>query len=367
MSPLLLTLALCVLALPPPCAGGSGLIHAAPAYYPRLLSLSGGGAGIGAVLEAPTPAQRRLLYLPRSPATGAWGAPALIAAAAMDAAGSVDLANGALLQLPNGTLLCAFRHHDGVGAARVFRLQVAASQDAGRSWAPLATITSGPTGVWEPFLFLTAAGALRVAYAAELTNGGEQDIVVRAGAGGGASWGPPLGALHSPLTRNGMPGVAALRDGSLLVVHEAFVGAACAVHSARSVDGGATWGQRQVVRAPALPARAGSPQVALCAGGGGSVCAVFMSSEAGVGGGGGGEWPDGARTVAVCAPLSGAGNGSAAAVDWGAGSERAVATATATSLWPSFLVGAGGSGSGVLGVAYQGSDGAAYLQEGFAC
>ena len=353
MLPILLALALAALPLP----AGAGLIQPAPAYYPRLISLQGGGAG--AVLEAPTPQQRRLLYLPRS--AHAWGPPALIAAAAMDSAGSVDLANGSLLQLANGTLLCAYRHHDGVGTARVYRLQVSASADLGRTWALAATITQGPTGVWEPCLFLTASGALRVASAAAVTTGGEQDFVLRAGLGGGEGWGPILSRLHTPGARNGMPGVAVLPgDGSLLVVHEAFVGPACSVRSARSGDGGGTWGQRQEVRAPALPARAGSPQVALCRNGT-AACAVFMSSE---GGGSSGAWPEGARTVALCAPLD-SGNASAA-VDWGAGgAPSAVATATRFSLWPSLLT-RGGSG-GVLGVAYQGSDGAAYLDDAFAC
>ena len=348
-------LALLLLALWPLPALPS-LIRPAPAFYPRLAPLvaaPGGGAGV--VLEAPLPAQRRLLFLPRAPGASAWGAPSVIAAApAAD-----DLANGHLLALPNGTLLCAFRHHFAGPKGTVYTLQLAASHDAGASWGAPALITSGATGVWEPYLLLTPS-ALRVAYSAELTNGGEQDVVLRSSSDGGGAWGPVDSVLHTPGSRNGMPGLAVLRDGSLLLVCEGFWGArgwgAFTVNSARSLDGGRTWVQRQVARAPPAPANAGSPQLALCRNST-VACAVFMSSEGG--GGGGGAWPDGAHAALLCAPL-GAGS---APVDWGAGGDPvAVPAATATIYWPSFL-----ASNGSAHVAYQGSDGAAYLVDAGVC
>jgi hypothetical protein len=350
----MLLLLLLLLALP---AALPSLIKAAPAYYPRLTPLAGGGAA--AVLEAPTPQQRRLLFLARAPGAADWGAPVVI----VDAPAADDLANGFLLQLPNGTLLCAFRHHfraAGGGAMR-YTLQLAASHDGGASWGAPAPITSGVTGVWEPFLLLTPS-ALRVAYSAELTNGGEQDVVLRSSSDGGASWGAVDSVLHTPGSRNGMPGLALQGDGSLLLVCEGFWGAggwgAFTVNSARSLDGGATWAQRQVAHAPRAPAKAGSPQLALCRNGT-VACAVFMSSEGGGGGGGGGAWPDGAHAALLCAPL-GAGS---APVDWGAGGDPvAVPAATATIYWPSFL-----ASNGSAHVAYQGSDGAAYLVDAGVC
>jgi hypothetical protein len=345
------------------------LISSAPAYYPRLARVSppSGAAFTAAVVEKPTAAARRLVFLAAA-ADGSWNSSApgaVIASAPAAADGSVDLGNGFLLQLPNGTILCAYRHHDGAGAARTFRLQLAASHDLGASWALAATITSGPVGVWEPFLFRAAADgpqAVRVFYSAELTNGGEQDIVAQASADGGASWAAPFGRLHTPFSRNGMPGVAELPDASLLLVCEGFWGAAgwghFTVNSARSFDGGRSWQQRSVVHAPPAGANAGSPQVALCGGAAPAACAVFMSSEGG--GGGGAPWPGGAHAAALCAPL----DGGAAAVPWArAGAPRAVAAATATIFWPSLLADA----AGALRAAYQGDDAASYEAEGSLC
>ena len=338
-------------------------ISPAPAYYPRLaalLPLSPSGTPLtAAVVETPTPALRRLVLLTRS-LSGAWVPGSVVASAPTDAAGSVDLANGHLLQLPNGTLLCAYRHHNGTGAARTYRLQLAASSDLGQTWQLAATITSGPTGVWEPFLFLDPAAApsrVRVAYAAELTNGGEQDIVLRSSSDGGASWGPIDSRLHTPGSRNGMPGVAVLpADGSLLLVCEGFWGNAWghfAVGSARSWDGGATWLQHSVVHAPAAPANAGSPQVAVHSSGS-SVCAVFMSSE---GVSQQHAWPDGAHTVLLCAAVSA--TNASQPIDWQAAAPSVLGTATPYSYWPSFAP----HHTGGLGVAYQGSDSAAYYVE----
>jgi hypothetical protein len=325
---------------------------------------------VGVVLEAPLPAQRRLLFLPRAPGAGAWGPPSVIATApAAD-----DLANGHLLALPNGTLLCAFRHHFALPTGgTVYTLQLAASHDAGASWGAPTLITSGATGVWEPFLLLTPS-ALRVAYSAELTNGGEQDVVLRSSSDGGGAWGPVDSVLHTPGSRNGMPGLAVLRDGSLLLVCEGFWGArgwgAFTVNSARSLDGGRSWVQRQVAHAPPAPANAGSPQLALCRNST-LACAVFMSSEAAAaaaaaaagGASSGSAWPDGAHAALLCAAV---GEG-AAPINWTAARPPVrVPTATATVYWPSFLAESGGGG-GSARVAYQGSDGAAYLSDAAAC
>jgi hypothetical protein len=96
----------------------------------------------------------------------------------------------------------------------VYRIALAASVDGGATWAPRAVVAEGPTGLWEPCLYLTSAGGLRVAYSAELANGGEQDIVQRGSPDGGRTWGPPQVVAHTPGSRNGMPGVARLGDGS---------------------------------------------------------------------------------------------------------------------------------------------------------
>ena len=352
----------------------AALIAPAPAYYPRLALLrrAGGGAVFtGAALEVPTPSSRRLLFLSAPSPAGPWAASgSVIASAPVGVGAPVDLGNGVLLQLPNGTLLCAYRHHDGAPPNRTFRIQLASSHDFGGTWAFAATIAAGPLGVWEPFLYLARAGdagALRVAYSAELPAGAggrvEQDVVFQGSADGGGSWGAITARVHTGGSRNGMPGVALLPDGSQLAVFEGFWGGAWGaftVNSARSFDGGASWVQRQVVHAPPPRANAGSPQVALCGGAAGKACAVFMSSE--------GEappgqaWPAGAHAGLLCAPLDAA--NVSAPIDWArGGAPTTVATETRYIFWPSLFAAEEGGAQ----VAYQGSDGAAYASGADVC
>ena len=329
-----------------------------PAFYPRLLSPASPLAPL-AVFEDRNATHLRLVISSRTapPPAEAW-APLSVAASA-PAADGVDLANGHLLQLPSGALLCAYRHHDNSGpwGARVFRIQVSESTDSGATWHPLATVAEGPTGVWEPFLFRAsgdAPGAVRVFYSAELTNGGEQDIVARGSGDGGATWGGDATRVHTAGSRNGMPGVAELADGSLLLVMEGFWGphgwGAFTVNAARSFDGGASWPQRQLVHSPAAGSNAGSPQV-VAVGGGGGACVCYMTSEPPAGGGG--AWPGNARLAAV----RGAGGNASAPLAWGA--PAGVPTLSATALWPSFFSGAR--------VAYQTEEGGAAVADGAAC
>ena len=362
--------------------GASTRVAPAPAYYPRLALLRGPGGTslVAAAVETPTPAARRLLFLTAPSPQGPWpsgGGGSVIASAAVGP-GPVDLGNGFLSQLPNGTLLCAYRHHDGLAPNRTFRIQLSSSQDFGATWALAATIAEGALGVWEPFLFFSGEGpVLRVAYSAELPAVGgraEQDIVFQESSSGGSDWGPVFSRVHTAGSRNGMPGVASLQDGSLLLVHEGFGGVwgAYRVSSARSFDGGVSWVQREVVHAPASGPGAGgwdagSPQVAVCPaasgtahrGSRGAACAVFMSNEGG--GAPSQPWPAGAHAALLCAPLDA--TNASAPLDWGGGGAPAtVATETPSIYWPSFYVGRGGSS-----VAYQGEDGAAYVSDADVC
>jgi hypothetical protein len=330
-------------------------LAAAPAFYPRLLA----GAPALAVVEAPNATARRLVLLARAGAGagGAWAATGAVVAAA-PAAGATDLGNGELLRLASGVLLCALRHHDGVGAARVFRIQVAASADNGTTWAAPVTIAQGPVGVWEPFLTAGAGGAVHVYYSAELTNGGEQDIVRQTSADGGRTWGAVDARVHTPGSRNGMPGVVALRDGSLLAVFEGFWSPAgwghFTVNSARSFDGGATWPQRAIVHAPAAAAaNAGAPQAAACADG--RVAVIFMTSEGGSGAGG--TWPAGARLAAAF----GAADAANASAPLAFSAPAAVPT-PGDALWPSLFV-----DGGAVRAAWQDAAGAAWVASDALC
>ena len=293
---------------------------------------------------------------------------AVIASAPADNA--TDLANGFLLQLaPSGVLLCAYRHHDGVGAQRVFRIAVSRSTDFGATWSPLAVIFAGPVGVWEPFLQQLAAEAsnvVHVYYSAELTNGGEQDVVRQTSADAGVTWSSVDVRLHAPNSRNGMPGVAELADGSLLCVFEGFGSAGWGhfqVHAMRSFDLGATWSQPIVVHAPASSTyNSGSPQVAVCPQTS-KIVVVFMSDEplpqAAA-------WPDGAHIGVVSARLNTTNVSSPLVFPATAG----FIPTPATVFWPSLLLDALGTKGEIefsLRAAFQGADGAAYITRNTLC
>ena len=325
-----------------------------PAFYPRLLG-SAGAAPALAVVEAPTADTRRLVLVARTDARADTGVPTGAVVAAAPAANSTDLANGFLLRLTDGRLLCAYRHHDGDGAARVFRIALVASADSGATWGAETVVAAGPTGVWEPFL-LERGGSVHIFYAAELTNGGEQDIVRRSSDDGGATWSAVDARVHTAGSRNGMPGVAALADGSLFAVFEGFWGPAgwghFTVNGARSFDGGATWPQRGIVHAPADPsANAGSPQVAVCADAQ-TVVVVFMSSEAAHRGA---AWPDSAHVSLVSATL----NASNASAPLAFSSQPATVPTGGDALWPSLFVDA--ARAGATRAAWQTAAGAAEL------
>ena len=350
-------------------------ISMAPAGYPRATTLANGTRI--ATCEKGAAGIPRIVLLTSLDADSVWNVTAVIVE---DATGvDPDLANGFPLELPSGRILVAYRHHTGPPSARVYRIAVSGSDNGGSTWSPLAIVWEGPIGVWEPFLYVPPGrpNIVRVAYSAELTNGGEQDIVQQESSDGGATWGARELVVHTPGSRNGMPGIAALPDGSLLAVFEGFwtgVWGAFTVNSVRSFDAGATWAQGLIVYAPPRGSgqNAGSPQVAVCAVGG-VVRVVFMTSvlpaapraasrQAAAAGvfPSSGAWPDGAVLALSRASLDAA-NASAPLNFTGAALEN-VPLVTASAYWPSFLNDAAG-----LAVVYQDTAGDAAMTESSYC
>lgn len=335
-------------------AGTNGsFISMAPAGYPRALLLANGTRVATCEKADPsTGAPRIVLLAALGDVSEPWNTTATVVE---DSSGvNPDLANGFPLELPGGQLLVAYRHHTGPASARVYRIALSASSDGGSSWSALAVIWAGPIGVWEPFLYVppgAAAGVVRVAYSAELTNGGEQDIVQQESSDGGLTWGPRKLIVHTPRSRNGMPGIVLLPDASLLAVFEGFwtgVWGAFTVNAVRSFDGGVTWTQGEIVYAPPRGSgfNAGSPQVAVCPGSG-AVRVVFMTSvpqtfprlgppQA---------WPDGASLALSSSALSH--TNSSAPLNF-SGAPAYVPLMTPSAYWPSFLYAGGG-----LAVVYQ--------------
>ena len=161
----------------------------------------------------------------------------------------VDLDNAFPLQLPDGTILVAYRHHN----AGVYRLEVHASSDGGEHWAMRGTIATGHEGIWEPFLLLLPGGVIQAYYASEEGCKPDQRIEMRSSSDGGKTWTSPVTVAEKKGSRDGMPGVARLNAKELLCVFEAqdvppfrFV-----IRGVRSADNGRTWSTaRELIYAP---------------------------------------------------------------------------------------------------------------------
>lgn len=164
--------------------------------------------------------------------------------------GSGNSANGELIELPGGEILCAYRIVDG----DVKTLKVSRSTDGGSTWQPLSTIISNTDGVWEPQIIRKTDGQLLVFYAQEgNVDGNDQVIEMQRSDDHGKSWHSPQVISRHPGSRDGMPVATQLSNGDILVVLEGHnvkrVGQFC-TWSVRSTNGGRTWGPRRLVYAP---------------------------------------------------------------------------------------------------------------------
>jgi len=181
-------------------------------------------------------------------------------------AGRVDLANAFPLQLSDGTILVACRHHEP--DAHRYRLEVYAAAAPAQRWALRSVLAEETVGLWEPFLLLCPDGSLQAYYACEEGCHPDQRIEMRTSADGGKTWGTPVIVACRKGSRDGMPAVARLTTGELLAVFEAqdlppyrFV-----IRGVRSDDGGKSWSKdRELVYRPSNPAlnrwSAGAPSL----------------------------------------------------------------------------------------------------------
>jgi hypothetical protein len=245
------------------------------------------------------------------------------------------LGNPSVVRLADGTLLAAYRHHNpGAGGITNFRLLVSASTNGGATWAfrgEIQVYGSAKDGLWEPFLFVTPKGTLQAYYARERDNYRSQDIVVRTSRDGGKTWGSEAIAATTNGSRDGMPGVTALADGSLLAVFESQrqpgVNNNFVVRGVQSADDGRTWTNRHIIFAPKDATRnAGAPQVTTLRDG--RVVVSFMTND---GVTTAARWPGGADTRIVVADR--------AAFRGMAYAPRTTTVARAASYWPGFVSG----------------------------
>lgn len=198
---------------------------------------------------------RAVVKVTRQPRQGSQWEPPVVVSTESGAA-----ANPQLAELRDGAVLCAYRVVDGTNRT----IRTARSRDGGRSWAALSTIDTCPEGVWEPHLFVLPSGDLAVLYATERYR--PQVVAMRRSLDGGATWGEEQIVASHPSSRDGMPVPALLPSGDILVVFEAqdYAGRPFVIRCTRSSDGGRTWSDRSLVYASEKPGKkAGAPFVAV--------------------------------------------------------------------------------------------------------
>jgi len=164
--------------------------------------------------------------------------------------GTGDAANGQLIQLTNGEVLCAYR----VVNETTKTLKVSKSTNNGQSWNHLSTIISNTEGVWEPHIIQKADGQLLVFYAQEGGVGGDDQIIeMQRSDDNGSTWHSPQIVCQQVGSRDGMPVPSILNNGDILVVlegHNVLRNYQFVIWSVSSSDGGNTWGPRKLVYAP---------------------------------------------------------------------------------------------------------------------
>ncbi|KAK0672187.1 Sialidase [Cercophora samala] len=249
-----------------------------------------------------------------------------------------DCDNCFLLELKPGVVLAAFRNHDlgpEDGKPTWFRITVCRSDDGGRTWGYLsqAVEKGAPDGVWEPFMRMPVGRQeVQLYYSAEGDQGQRQDTMVVVSADEGEKWSESRRVTGEGGLRDGMVGIAAMRDkntgqeGLVMVLETTRYGPGrFSIEAVVSYDEGLSWGSRQEVYKPSGEGKnAGAPQIGSLAGGEG-VVVVFMTDEDGDGG----LWPAGAKIKTVLG--FGLGSGS---INW---SRDADVVFEEGSSWPGIL------------------------------
>jgi hypothetical protein len=262
----------------------SGDTRPAPAVKGGLVLPDGQVLVVGSRLK---PSGRELTLYASGDAGRSWKEAGAITT---DPSPQADLGDGNLVRLRNGHLLCVFRrnHH---GPHPDYAIEVAESQDKGKSWTRHSTVKTvrpegaGPSrGLWAPFLFVTAKGEIQCYYDDEHLPwqsgfSGHQWIAMKTWRGG--KWSSPVVVAREPqgVSRDGMATVVENRPGHLLCVVEAVRAEpphAGVLRGFSSADGGRTWGAPGVVFAPKEPFHAFAPSLIRV---GGRLVLTFATNE----------------------------------------------------------------------------------------
>jgi len=173
-----------------------------------------------------------------------------------------DLGDGNIVQSPKGTLFAVFRHnHHGSSVTKPdYAVEVAASDDGGKTWRAHSTVaisrpeTKTPSrGLWSPILFITEEGTLQCYYDDEDTPfvrgfPGHQWLTMKTYSVKDRQWENPVtvARAHDPvlLSRDGMASVAEVKRNRLICAFESVQTApphAGMIRMVTSDDGGKTW------------------------------------------------------------------------------------------------------------------------------
>jgi hypothetical protein len=182
--------------------------------------------------------------------------------------GSHFLGNMSTKQLKSGRLITAYRSHTKENNSTSqnewdwFILRTKISDDNGKTWQEWGIIDRrtgvGNLGTWEPHIVEPSKrpGILQAYFAAERPaslkcpndSSVAQDIVLAESKDGGATWKTVGPVISRGVSREGVPSVVELKDGSLLAAFETFKDGSCGSKSrqiipglAHSNDGGLTW------------------------------------------------------------------------------------------------------------------------------
>jgi Neuraminidase (sialidase) len=223
-------------------------------WYPRLLRLKSGE--LFCVFDAKIENQdNKVMITKRIKGKQKWQKPTIVSF------GKGQAANGHMIELENGNLLLAYRLVNNNKKT----IKLSLSQDKGKTWQHISTVTSNNEGLWEPFLLNNRNNEIMIFYANEKYRNDEtpypQVIEMRRSFDNGVNWTKPEIVSKFKNSREGMPAVAKLDDKTIMTVFEAnYPPHPLVIMYVISKDNGKTWGSRKLLYKPEKPGkRAAAP------------------------------------------------------------------------------------------------------------
>lgn len=172
-----------------------------------------------------------------------WGTPIVVAKSM-----TANIANGQVVQLKDGTLLCAYRV---IGQTK--EIEISRSSDDGKTWSYLSTVASAPQGVWEPFLYLNSDGQLQCFFSSEAFNQEYPQVIeMKRSSDSGKSWSRGIIVSANKHSRDGMATVATMNhEQKMFMTFEATDSINPFIIRFMTADGdGGQWSTRKLLYQP---------------------------------------------------------------------------------------------------------------------